>query len=183
MTSDRLSHPLIRDYLRDLEEVAALLPRQTRSDLVAEIRAHLHEGLTRGTQSDADIRNLLDELGDPRVIVAAARPEPDEPVTSKGPGGREVAAILLVLGGGIVLPIVGWLIGAALLWWSKAWTPAQKLLGTLVIPGGLLVPVLLLSLTSPVQSVALGVPLIIALVVAPITVAAHLWRSAARRPA
>jgi hypothetical protein len=33
---------------------------------------------------------------------------------------------------------VGWLVGVNLLWRSPTWTRSEKLLGTLVLPGGLL---------------------------------------------
>ena len=42
---------------------------------------------------------------------------------------------------------LGWLAGVALLWLSKTWTVRDKLLGTLVVPGGLL-PATYLTLTS-----------------------------------
>jgi hypothetical protein len=101
----------------------------------------------------------------------------------QGPGLREIAAILLLLVGGVIAPLLGWFVGAALLWSSNAWTPRQKLLGTLVIPGGLLPAVLLLSLATGWTLPAwVGVPLLVVLVVGPLAVAAYLWQ-AARRPA
>jgi len=36
---------------------------------------------------------------------------------------------------------VGWLVGVVLLWTSDRWTTREKLLGTLVWPGGVLAPV------------------------------------------
>ncbi len=51
-------------------------------------------------------------------------------------GGLEVAAIILLLIGGFVY-LVGWIAGAVLLWISPRWRLADKLLGTLVWPGGL----------------------------------------------
>lgn len=52
----------------------------------------------------------------------------------------EVAALWLLLIGGIVLPVVGWIIGVVLLWASELWTRRDKLIGTFVVPGGLLLP-------------------------------------------
>ena len=48
----------------------------------------------------------------------------------------ETAALVLLLFGGFVFG-VGWIIGLVLLWSSAVWTPWEKLLGTLVVPGGL----------------------------------------------
>ena len=52
----------------------------------------------------------------------------------------EVAALWLLLIGGIVLPVLGWIIGVVILWASERWTRREKLIGTLVVPGGLLLP-------------------------------------------
>ena len=43
--------------------------------------------------------------------------------------GREWATVVL-------LPLV-WVVGVVLLWRSPAWTPRDKLIGTLLVPGGL----------------------------------------------
>jgi hypothetical protein len=51
-------------------------------------------------------------------------------------GGHEWAAILLLLLGGFVF-YVGWIAGLVLLWSSRVWTTREKLVGTLVVPGGL----------------------------------------------
>lgn len=181
MTSDRFEHTLIRDYLKDLENEAAVLPARTRRDLITEIRGHLREAIAGGANGEADIRNLLDGVGDPRDIVAAARSDLGQASAVARPGLHEAGAILLVVVGGIVLPVVGWFIGVALLWASKVWTPRHKLLGTLVIPGGLLPAFLLLSLqTGWTLPPWVGVPLLIVLVVAPVVVAVRLWRTAFR---
>lgn len=55
-------------------------------------------------------------------------------------GAAEWGAILLLPLGSLVVPVVGWAAGVYLLWRSRAWTAREKLLGTLVLPGGLLLP-------------------------------------------
>jgi len=73
--------PLVEDYLRHLEAVAAVLPEYRRAELLAEIRAHLDEALRQVPAGDeAAVRSMLDRLGSPEEIVAAAA----EPV----PGGQ-----------------------------------------------------------------------------------------------
>jgi hypothetical protein len=52
----------------------------------------------------------------------------------------DVTALVLLLIGGIVLPVLGWIIGVILLWRSATWSSREKLLGTFVVPGGLLLP-------------------------------------------
>lgn len=55
----------------------------------------------------------------------------------------EVAALWLLLIGGIILPVVGWIIGVVILWASEKWTRRDKLIGTFVVPGGLLLPLVI----------------------------------------
>jgi len=55
--------------------------------------------------------------------------------------GMDIMTILLLLAGGIVLPLAGWLIGIVKLWKSDTWRFRDKLIGTLVVPGGLMAPV------------------------------------------
>ena len=151
---------LVEDYLRELRNAASVLPADRRDELVEEITAHIAEA----RQSDGSpmaVRNILDRLGDPADIVrAAADTPPGSPAWSGAPGsgagypvaaatqpGRpgalELAAVLFLLLGGIVIPFLGWVIGVVLLWLSPRWTTRDKLLGTLVWPGGLLAPALL----------------------------------------
>jgi hypothetical protein len=63
--------------------------------------------------------------------------------TAAEPGRRERIVILVLPLGGVVLPIVGWLIGVVLLWSSPVWTKREKTLATLLPPGGLAVVVYL----------------------------------------
>ncbi|MBA2717430.1 MAG: hypothetical protein H0U51_10325 [Propionibacteriales bacterium] len=123
------THPLAQDYLHRLDQYAQVLPRHERAELVAEIRSHLELGLGAAA-SEAEVRNVLDELGPPEDIVAAA--EPWAPATRRG--AREVFALILLVTG--FPPILGWLVGVALLMLSPLWTRRQKLLGILIWPGG-----------------------------------------------
>ena len=49
----------------------------------------------------------------------------------------EVAALIFLLVGGLILPFVGWLVGVILLWLSNAWNVRDKIIGTVLVPGGL----------------------------------------------
>lgn len=59
-------------------------------------------------------------------------------------GIREIAAVILLLAGGVLVPVLGWLAGVALLWTSPRWRVDQKVFATLVWPGGLLAPIVVL---------------------------------------
>lgn len=132
MTTPTL-HPLAADYLKRLRSAARRLPRGRRDDLLADIESHLAESAPVGA-SEAEVRTALDRLGDPEQIVAAE--QDGEPRRRRGP--LEWGAIILLLVGGVVIPVIGWFVGALLLWVSQAWTLRDKLIGTLLVPGGLL---------------------------------------------
>ena len=129
-------HPLAEEYLERLDRAAAHLPRVRRRDLVDEIEAHLVEAL--GPEpTEADVRNALDRLGSPEEIVDAETP-PTVTLTARRNrmGAQEWLAVMLLPLGGFLLG-VGWIAGVILLWTSRAWSTLDKVIGTVVIPGGL----------------------------------------------
>jgi hypothetical protein len=124
-------HPLARDYLKRLKKAAAILPRGRRNELIGEVESHLTEALPAGA-SEAEALNVLERLGEPAEIVAEAGA--GQP--SAQAGLNEWLAISLLLAGGFLF-VVGWFVGVVLLWSSRIWTLRDKLIGTLVLPGGL----------------------------------------------
>jgi hypothetical protein len=50
--------------------------------------------------------------------------------------------------GGVVLPVLGWIVGVVLLWVSDVWSTRDKLLGTFVTPGGIGLPLIWLASQS-----------------------------------
>lgn len=155
--------PRVVAYLDRLAEAAAGLPPERRAELVDQIRDHIATRLAEpgGPALGEDPVDLtLARLGEPEEIVAAAGDEPrdDErtahhhrtaqpaPVDATAPrrrglGGLEAAALVLLLFGGFLFA-VGWIVGVVLLWMSPRWNVGEKLLGTLVWPGGIAAPVL-----------------------------------------
>ncbi len=137
--NDSSFHPLARDYLKRLNKAAANLPRARRKELIVEIESHLSEALRTGA-SEVEARNVLERLGEPAEIVAEASAGRSLAVRA---GLNEWLAIPLLLIGGVVIPVLGWFVGVVLLWSSRIWTLRDKLIGTLVVPGGLATVVLL----------------------------------------
>lgn len=200
---------LIADYLAGLTRAASVLPPGRRGELLDEIREHIDSARAAGAADDeAAVRTMLDRLGRPEEIVAAAR---DTEVSSTAqarimpvqPGtALELAAVLLLTVGSFI-PLVGWGVGAVLLWTSRRWTSREKLLGTLVVPGGPAVALWVsafagrscVTLTDSTGAVVeqsctgfafppwLGVPLFGAVLVAPFVVAGVLVSRARARAA
>jgi uncharacterized membrane protein len=143
------THPLVERYLRDLREALRDMPRRQRDELVAEIASHIEETLPPGA-SDAEVLTALDRMGDPDQIAGAERERLgiDEPSA----GWLEWLAILLLLIGGVVIPVVGWVVGAVFLWLSRCWSVKDKILATVLVPGGLALPFFLSVSATTVQS-------------------------------
>jgi uncharacterized membrane protein len=125
--------PLITGYLERLRAAGRGLPRDSRDELVQQLAEHLRDAAPSGS-SRAEVLAALDRLGEPETIVAEESERLG--IAPARPGAREWWAIPSLLFGGVILPLIGWLIGVWLLWTSRVWSIGDKLLGTLVLPGG-----------------------------------------------
>lgn len=133
---------LVGEYVKRLRRELTGLPRERRRELEQEISEHIAEArASLSAQNEAEIRTLLDRIGEPADIAAEARERFG--VQAKKSGWKEVGALILLPIGGVILPVLGWFIGVALLWISDAWSTRDKLVGTLLLPGGLLLPLAL----------------------------------------
>jgi uncharacterized membrane protein len=142
--SSNLNRP-VEKYLKHLDAELADLPHGRRREIVDEIADHIAEARADlpAPETEADIRTLLERLGDPADIAAEARQRFGVPVARSS--WMEPAALVFLLVGGFFWGI-GWLIGLVLLWLSAVWTTRDKVIGTLVVPGGLALPAFLLFL-------------------------------------
>lgn len=156
-------HPLVDDYLRRLDGAAEGLPTGRRAELVTEIGEHIREALgASGAGDEATVRTVLDRLGAPEEIVAAAAADaaPDggpaqrlvapaeaQPRASpaRGLGGLEIAAIVTLVVGAVVVPVANVVAGLVLAWLSTVWTRAEKLIATAVPSAVTLVAALALA--------------------------------------
>ena len=146
-----MTQQLVDRYLRDLREDLRDLPRSRQNELVAEIKEHIDVALAEEPTSDeATVRNVLERLGDPADIASEARDRMG--IRPARAGFRETAAVILLPIGGVLIPFFGWVAGVVLLWSSPVWTTRDKWIGTLIIPGGLMLPVYLFLTPTQVCS-------------------------------
>ena len=123
---------IIAGYWVRLEAALAPVPLARRQELMNELRTHIAEARSRlQDETDADLLNMLDRLGDPADTAAAEIDRLDStPPSAVRSRALEIAAIILLL--------LFWPVGVILLWVSTAWTTRQKVIGTLAPPGGYL---------------------------------------------
>lgn len=199
---------LAADYLRRLEHASHRLPADRRSELLQSVGEHVEHLRASTAGESARMRDELDRLGTPEEIVqAAADTLPSAPALLPRRGlGHELAAVLMLTAGSLLLPVIGWLVGVVLLWTSSIWRTGEKILGTVIWPGGL-GGLFLLSFFGPVVSCMssttyspdgtvtesvetcdgsvlpdwLIFPLWVVALAAPVVVAVVLYRRAARR--
>jgi uncharacterized membrane protein len=127
-------HREVGEYLRRLQRSMGDLPAERRDEILAEIEEHISEDLAeRPAATDADVRNVLERVGDPGDIAAEARERFG--IKPARRSWTDPAAVILLLIGGFT--IIGWFVGVVLLWISDAWNTRDKIIGTLVVPGGL----------------------------------------------
>lgn len=192
-----MTRQTVDTYLDRLGRELSDLPVDRRRELIEEIQGHINEALASTPDpGEADVRNVLERLGDPADIAEEARERFG--VRRATPTWREWTAVVLLPFGGLlilvlgVLGTLGWILGAIFLLSSRIWTLRDKVIGLLLFPGGLLLPLILLlrvgqqcvssttnghtveSCTGYSLPPALGIPLLIILVVTPLVVAAHL---------
>lgn len=131
MTAPR-ADDIIAGYLARLEAALAPVPEPRRKELLEDVREHIVEArMALSDETDAGLLNILDRLGDP-ADMAAAEIGREEPAPTSRPKSRvmEIAAIVLLL--------LFWPVGVVLVWISDSWNTRDKLIGTLVPPGGYL---------------------------------------------
>ena len=122
---------LLADYLLQVRRAARRLPRARREWVIGRAGDHIAAALDADDEAPSGA-GVLVRLGDPRHLVQA--------VDGHVPGDEarwadHLAVLLLVIGGLAFLP--GWAGGVVLLWASPRWQLRERLIGTLIWPGGL----------------------------------------------
>ena len=119
----------ITDYLRRLDEALTAVPH----GVATEIRAGIAESLEGLPPREAAER--IAQLGDPELIARGAAEEVTPvaaPVPSTHTRGYGILAGLVLAFGSIIVPIVGWIIGAALVSYGGLWKRWEKVTAVIV---------------------------------------------------
>jgi HAAS domain-containing protein len=131
------SEKLIRNYMREIRRELRGLPRNRRRRFLEEVQTRIADARSSLiSESQHEIKRMLDRLGHPADIVAPAHDFAARPVRR---GALEDGALLLVsplviLVAVFVAPLLllSWVFGAIMLWLSRAWTAGEKLIGTML---------------------------------------------------
>jgi uncharacterized membrane protein len=159
--SSQSTDPRIAAYLQTLSHALAGLPEPTRGEVFDEIRQHIDDELAQRPGDETAVPEVLDRLGDPADIAREAGAVPGHAATGATGGTsrkHEIWALALLEAGGFlgVLALLGhghisgggqlalglfigaaaWVVGVILLWSSRHFTFTDKLVGTLLVPGG-----------------------------------------------
>jgi uncharacterized membrane protein len=156
MTSnpDTTQWPAIGRYLEELDAALSGLPAGERQMILGDITDHITSALAEHPApiTSADVDLVLTELGSPQAIVdegigagPATPPVVSQRVSFSSSRGYALMTVLILALGGVVLPFFGWIVGVVFLWISRAWPIPAKIIGTLILPGGVLF-ILIMSL-------------------------------------
>lgn len=110
---NKTRHREVGEYLRRLQRLMSDVPDERRDEILSEIEEHIDERLSAVPDAgNAEVRNVLERLGDPEDIAADARerfgvktPEPHK--MSKGTRWIIVIAVALLIGIPLVLVVLG----------------------------------------------------------------------------
>jgi hypothetical protein len=133
----------IDSYMGRVDAAARGLTPDRRIELLDQLREHLEAVSCAPEATESSVLAAIDRLGDPTEIVAS---EVDLPTVAAGSvvparsawGPLEIMAVLLLVGGTFIIPIVGPLAGLVCAWFSPAWTRGEKWVATLLSSGSIL---------------------------------------------
>jgi len=119
-------------------------------------------------------------FGIPRNTLRRMAPgEPRLPQAHQRGLGLEIVAVLMLTVGSLI-PVLGWAVGVILLWSSGRWRPSEKLLGTLIVPGGPGMALLLGAAAMALPS-ALTIPVLLFTLIGPVVMGVFLLNRARGR--
>jgi uncharacterized membrane protein len=186
-------HPLVRAYLDELAQHTATLPEVRRRELLADLREHIEVTLTDCDPADEEaVRQVLNRLGHPREIAAAALDEEGQAHPEPESSGRTTLTLTLALLPLplLIVPALGPVLALATVvtallrvWKSPQWTKREKKWATLLFVSPVVVTPLAAAALSA-SSAGLTPSMLLAACLAgfcpPLLAALRLARAAAR---
>ena len=142
---------IIASYLTRIRKATRHLPGGRRGWVIAQAGDRLASALEADDEVDHGPSTAVALLGDPADLVRAI----DGHVPGTEARWMEFAAVLLVLAGGVAWR-PAWLVGLTLLWVSPRWRWPDKLLASVVWPGGLVAAGLLMARYTAIKLFAGG---------------------------
>ncbi|MGK4578813.1 HAAS signaling domain-containing protein [Kitasatospora sp. HPMI-4] len=137
-----IEHPLVRAYLDELTRHTAPLPEERRRELLADLREHIEVTLADFDPADEEaVRQVLNRLGHPREIAAAALAEEGQACPEPESSGRTTLTLALALLPLplLLVPVLGPVLALATavtalirVWKSPQWTRRDKKWATLL---------------------------------------------------
>ncbi|MDN5914298.1 MAG: hypothetical protein L0I76_04195 [Pseudonocardia sp.] len=88
------------------------------------------------------------------TTMAPAAPSPE---AARHDETYDVATVLVLMLGGFVIPVVGWIAGVVMMWANQRWSTGAKWLGTLIWPAVVAVPLLGLFVAGAFPDARVGV--------------------------
>ncbi|MFG1605498.1 HAAS signaling domain-containing protein [Actinoplanes sp. NPDC049265] len=111
---------VVGEYLREVDLRLSGLPLLQRHELLADLRAHIDTAREQGAYTDSEMIEVLQRLGSPEAIAAAAyweagpqppRFQPAPPPESAPPSGGVPGWVIATIAGVVAVFIIGGLIG------------------------------------------------------------------------
>ena len=167
-----MAQQTVDDYLDRLNRALSGMPSEQRRELLEEIRNHVEDALAAIPEpSEADVRNVLEQLGAPGEIAEEARRRSGL-TASPNPTWRDWTAVLLLATGAVIMQVsvplgsLAWIVAVLLIVTSRVWTTRDKAIGVLAVPLGEIFVFLWLRIEPdafiPIVLAVIGVPLICA---------------------
>jgi uncharacterized membrane protein len=114
--SGNMTDDAVSEYLREVEQRLAGLPVLQRRELLADLRAHIAtERLERSANSEGEVLEILERLGSPEEVAAAAYEEAGPRTTIRPAQVGTPSRSRLLIGAGIVAAVIFALLVAGLL--------------------------------------------------------------------
>ncbi len=162
----------VGSYFDRLDRELSDLPSARRHELLEELRNHVEDALaTTSDPSESDVRNVLEQLGEPADIAEEARQRFG--ITRTRPTWREWTAVMLFATVPLMMQVfllaaaLAWVIMIVLVVTSRVWTARDKTIGVLALPSTEIVILLWLRAEGhagivPIALTLFGIPLVCA---------------------